>query len=184
MKIRNLILLLLLILMAVFLIINWGALSTDVAVNLVYTEIQAPLGIIVVVCFALLLLIVLGYMLWQAASVTHELRAAYKEARSARAVADDAEKSRFAESNKLLLERIDKLETALLSRSDEMLSKIAESSSSSAGKLDAFMKDQKESSDSLKSEVAKLTETLPAAEEAAKDEQEGKKQKNMFGELF
>ena len=42
MKIRTIFLLFVLILMAVFLVINWTALSTVTAVNLIYTEIQAP----------------------------------------------------------------------------------------------------------------------------------------------
>ena len=45
MKIRTIFLLFVLILMAVFLVINWTALSTVTAVNLIYTEIQAPLGV-------------------------------------------------------------------------------------------------------------------------------------------
>ena len=76
MKIRTILLLLVIILMAVFLIINWGALSTEMTVNLVYTEIQAPLGVLVVGGFAALVFILLVYMVWQQASVTMELRAA------------------------------------------------------------------------------------------------------------
>ena len=52
MKLRTLGIILVLILLAVFLIINWTALSTVMTVNLVYREIQAPLGVIVVAAFA------------------------------------------------------------------------------------------------------------------------------------
>ena len=124
MKIRTIFLLLVLILMAVFLVINWTALSTVTAVNLIYTEIQAPLGVLVVGGFAAVVFVLLVYMVWQQASVTLELRAAYKEARNARTVADDAEKSRFAESNRILLERIEKLEALMTARSDETLTAV------------------------------------------------------------
>lgn len=93
MKIRTIFLLFVLILMAVFLVINWTALSTVTAVNLIYTEIQAPLGVLVVGGFAAVVFVLLVYMVWQQASVTLELRAAYKEARNARTVADDAERA-------------------------------------------------------------------------------------------
>lgn len=104
MKIRTIFLLFVLILMAVFLVINWTALSTVTAVNLIYTEIQGSArrsrrgrfrrgGLRAARLHGL-----------AQASVTLELRAAYKEARNARTVADDAEKSRFAESNRILLE--------------------------------------------------------------------------------
>ena len=124
MKIRTIFLLFVLILMAVFLVINWTALSTVTAVNLIYTEIQAPLGVLVVGGFAAVVFVLLVYMVWQQASVTLELRAAYKEARNARTVADDAEKSRFAESNRILLERIEKLEALMTARSDETLTAV------------------------------------------------------------
>ena len=70
MKIRTIFLLFVLILMAVFLVINWTALSTVTAVNLIYTEIQAPLGVLVVGGFAAVVFVLLVYMVWQQASVT------------------------------------------------------------------------------------------------------------------
>lgn len=124
MKIRTIFLLLVLILMAVFLVINWTALSTVTAVNLIYTEIQAPLGVLVVGGFAAVVFVLLIYMVWRRRASSLELRAAYKEARNARTVADDAEKSRFAESNRILLERIEKLEALMTARSDETLTAV------------------------------------------------------------
>ena len=53
MKLRTLCMLLVLVLLAVFLVINWSALSQDMTVNLVYQEIQAPLGVIVAAAFGI-----------------------------------------------------------------------------------------------------------------------------------
>lgn len=78
MKIRTLGMLLIVIVMAVFLIINWGTLSQVTTVNLVYTEMEAPLGIIVVAAFAAVVVLLMAYTVWQQASVMMELRAAYK----------------------------------------------------------------------------------------------------------
>ena len=171
MKIRTIFLLLILILMAVFLIINWGALSTETAVNLVYTEIQAPLGILVVGGFAAVVFILLVYMVWQQASVTMELRAAYKEARNARTVADDAEKSRFAESNRVLLERIEKLEALMTARSDETLAAVRQESVKAEERLKAFGAEQE------KRQAEKAAAKKKNAEAKAKAKEEGKKEK-------
>ena len=49
--------LLVLVLLAVFLVINWSALSQDMTVNLVYKEIQAPLGVIVAAAFGIVVVL-------------------------------------------------------------------------------------------------------------------------------
>ena len=204
MKIRTLFLLLILILMAVFLIINWGALSAETTVNLVYTEIQAPLGILVVGGFAAVVFILLIYMVWQQASVTMELRAAYKEARNARVVSDDAEKSRFAESNRILLERIEKLEALISARSDETLSVVKQESVKAEERLKAFAaaeeKRQAEAAAAFSAQVTALEERVkgllpaptaadvaelaPVPAETEAEAEETKKKKDLFKSLF
>lgn len=208
MKIRTMLLLLVLILMAVFLIINWTALSTVMTVNLVYTEIQAPLGAIVVGSFVALTLILLIYMVWQQASVTMELRAAYKEARNAREVADHAEKSRFQESNRLMGERLEKLEALVTTRSDEMLSCVQKQTVRLDERIDKMennlknysedgQKRQDAAIDQINKDLALLEKNIltglpvPTKEpEAApvkaedQDTEVVKKEKKMFGDLF
>ncbi len=112
--------LLIIIVLSVFLIVNWEALSQEATVELVFTRIQAPLGVVVVASFAVVLVILVIYSLWQQASVAFELRNAYKEAKAARAAADDAEKSRANEVKTALSERLDKIETLLVDRTDEL----------------------------------------------------------------
>lgn len=205
MKIRTIFLLLVLILMAVFLVINWGALSTVTAVNLIYTEIQAPLGVLVVGGFAAVVFVLLIYMVWQQASATLELRAAYKEARNARTVADDAEKSRFAESNRILLERIEKLEALMTARSDETLTAVRKEAARSEERYRALIDDQKKAQGELTAQVQtqigamekRVVETLPAAVssvvpvqtadedvERKADAEETSARKNVFKDLF
>ena len=202
MKIRTIFLLFVLILMAVFLVINWTALST---VNLIYTEIQAPLGVLVVGGFAAVVFVLLVYMVWQQASVTLELRAAYKEARNARTVADDAEKSRFAESNRILLERIEKLEALMTARSDETLTAVRQEAVRAEERYKALFDDQKRAQGELTAQVQtqigamekRVVETLPSAvsaavptqalaEEAEKkaDAEESSARKSVFKDLF
>ena len=95
MKIRNIFLLLVLILMGVFLVINWNALATRNDGEFDLHRNSGAAWFIVVGGLGALVIVLLMYMLWQQASVAMELRAAYKESRSARAAADDAERSRF-----------------------------------------------------------------------------------------
>ena len=199
MKIRTIFLLLVLILMAVFLVINWTALSTVTAVNLIYTEIQAPLGVLVVGGFAAVVFVLLVYMVWQQAS------AAYKEARNARTVADDAEKSRFAESNRILLERIEKLEALMTARSDETLTAVRQEAVRAEERYKALFDDQKRAQGELTAQVQtqigamekRVVETLPSAvsaavptqalaEEAEKkaDAEETSARKSVFKDLF
>ena len=201
MKIRTIFLLFVLILMAVFLVINWTALSTVTAVNLIYTEIQAPLGVLVVGGFAAVVFVLLVYMVWQQASVTLELRAAYKEARNARIVADDAEKSRFAESNRILLERIEKLEALMTARSDETLTAVRQEAVRAEERYKALFDDQKRAQGQVQTQIGamekRVVETLPSAvsaavptqalaEEAEKkaDAEESSARKSVFKDLF
>ena len=122
-----------------------------------------------------------------------ELRAAYKEARNARTVADDAEKSRFAESNRVLLERIEKLEALMTARSDETLAAVRQESVKAEERLKAFgaeqEKRQAEAAARFSEEVTALEKRmqtlLPApATDDAEAEGDGKKKKEIFKDLF
>lgn len=202
MKIRTIALFLLIVLMAVFLVINWTTISAETTVNLVYTEVQAPLGIIIVCGFGILILLMLIYTVWQAASVTMELRAAYKETRNARALADDAEKSRFAESNKMMTERLDKLEQMMMTRQDEFsqdLRRLSEQFDSKVNNMLGEINKQQTQvvskvSENLSALETRLHASLPApsSEEPESDKlsttqeaaKEDKKKKGMFEDLF
>ena len=126
MKFRTLGILLVLVVMAVFLIINWTTLSQVTTVNLVYTEIQAPLGVLVVCGFSAIILLLGIYTIWQQASVLIELRSAYKEARRAHQLAEKADKSRLIEATKEMKSRFEHLEAVLTGRSDESMQVLRE----------------------------------------------------------
>ena len=148
--------LLILVLLAVFLIINWSALSQETTVNLVYTEITAPLGIIVVVAFAAIIALLMIYTIWQQASVVMEIRQAHKEARIARQAAEDADKSRITELGKDMRARMDQLKEEQTAQRNAVSERLLD--------IDK-----------------KVSNVLPATEGEVKDE---KKKKELFGELF
>lgn len=189
MKFRTLGLLLIFVLMAVFLVINWPTLSQVTSVNLIYKEIQAPLGVIVVCGFGILILLLALYTVWQQASVMMELRAASKEARRAHQLAEEADKSRLAEASKELRERFDKLEALTAARSDEMLSALRARAEQLEAALNAANKAQTDAREAAKSELMKemadlrqkVSDTLPDTAQAREDE---KKEKQVFGQLF
>lgn len=188
-KLRTLGMMLILVLLAVFLIINWSALSQETTVNLVYTEITAPLGIIVVVAFAAIIALLMIYTIWQQASVVMEIRQAHKEARIARQAAEDADKSRITELGKDMRARMDQLEALMVAKTEELNIFMKERGDQQDREL-ALLRDQlKEEQTAQRNAVSerlldidkKVSNVLPATEGEVKDE---KKKKELFGELF
>ena len=196
MKIRTLGMLLIVIVMAVFLIINWGTLSQVTTVNLVYTEMEAPLGIIVVAAFAAVVVLLMAYTVWQQASVMMELRAAYKEARTARQMAEDADKSRIAEIRADFKERMEKMEALLATRTDEVIRLMAERNQLEDETLSKFRAEQQARADEARASLEqqlrvlekRVIEALPAPKAEVVEQQSGAKEeeeaRKTFRELF
>ena len=196
MKIRTLGMLLIVIVMTVFLIINWGTLSQVTTVNLVYTEMEAPLGIIVVAAFAAVVVLLMAYTVWQQASVMMELRAAYKEARTARQMAEDADKSRIAEIRADFKERMEKMEALLATRTDEVIRLMAERNQLEDETLSKFRAEQQARADEARASLEqqlrvlekRVIEALPAPKaevvEQQSDAKEEEEARKTFRELF
>lgn len=196
MKIRTLGMLLIVIVMAVFLIINWGTLSQVTTVNLVYTEMEAPLGVIVVAAFAAVVVLLMAYTVWQQASVMMELRAAYKEARTARQMAEDADKSRIAEIRADFKERMEKMEALLATRTDEVIRLMAERNQLEDETLSKFRAEQQARADEARASLEqqlrvlekRVIEALPAPKaevvEQQSDAKEEEEARKTFRELF
>ena len=186
MKLRTLCMLLVLVLLAVFLVINWSALSQDMTVNLVYQEIQAPLGVIVAAAFGIVVVLQAFYNLWQQASVVVELRQAHKEARNARAEAAEADKNRVNELAREVREGFARME-ALVTQQQEATAKLIREKSDQHDRAAAVLRDQiKAEQDAAQSAVSKrlleiekkVSNVLPAAPGEVKDE---KKTKELLG---
>lgn len=203
MKLRHLFIFLLLVLLAIFLTVNWEALSTVTIVNLVFTQIEAPLGIILCSVFGIALLIMLFYTVWQQASIAMELRSAYKEARTARKLADDADHKRDTQLHADMLERFSKLELRAREQFNTLQQRIRQLQKELQTELldnkrlsRAVLKEQRNSNQQVKV-VEKVTETpvadakpVPAiavesnTDTTTQEQEEMKKKKNMFSDLF
>ena len=117
-------------LIAVLAAFNWTALSTPATVSLGLTEIQAPLGVLMLALTILLSVFFIAYVLWMQGSVLLEARRHAKEMQAQRDLADKAEASRFTELRGVLealhardkqdlLARIDALDAQMVKRAQE-----------------------------------------------------------------
>ncbi len=109
MALRTLILFLLAVLAAVFVVVNWQGVMAVTTVNLVYTQIQAPLGLILICIFGALWAVGILWAMMQQLAILMEMRKAYKIATSSKELADKAELSRLENMRKVLSEEMEKL---------------------------------------------------------------------------
>ena len=80
MTVRSVVLVLLSILAAIFLILNWQGIVAPVPVNFIFGQIEAPLGLILLVVLGVLWIVGIAWSLMTQASTLLEIRRAYKEA--------------------------------------------------------------------------------------------------------
>ena len=109
---------------------NWNALAAPTAVSFGVTEIQAPLGVLMLALTVLLSVFFIAYVLWMQGSVLMEARRHNKEMQAQRDLADKAEASRFTELRGVLealhardkqdlIARIDALDAQMVKRAQE-----------------------------------------------------------------
>ena len=131
MNIRTFFLFLTIGLIALLAAFNWNALITPSDVSLGVTDVQAPLGILLLALTGLLAVFFVAYVLWMQGSVLLEARRHAKEMQAQRDLADKAEASRFTElrgvietlhayEHKELMDRLDALEARVTGRAPEV----------------------------------------------------------------
>jgi len=109
MNIRSLTLVVLLALLVVFAVVNWGTFISPTTLNLVFTSVQAPLGLVMLGFTALLTVVFLGYVMYVQMSALSASRKHSEELRHQRELADRAEASRFTELRQYLEQELDSL---------------------------------------------------------------------------
>ncbi|MDP1690806.1 MAG: LapA family protein [Burkholderiaceae bacterium] len=97
MNLRSLVVTLALALLAAFALLNWTAFTAPTTLSLAFTEVQAPLGLIMLVVTGFVSGLFLVYIAFQQAGVILEARRYAKELKAHRELADKAEASRFTE---------------------------------------------------------------------------------------
>lgn len=97
MTLRSLIFLLVFGALVAFVLVNWSVLNAPTTLSLAFQEVQAPLGIVMLGFIVLVTMLFLGYIVYLQMSGLLETRRHGKELQTQRALADQAEASRFTE---------------------------------------------------------------------------------------
>lgn len=131
MRIRSLLLLLVITLIAAFTVLNWNVFLANTTLSFGITTLDAPLGLIMLLMLVFVVAYCLVYVLYLQSNVLMDTRRNAKELQTHRELADKAEASRFTElrnfleagmkhsaeqdkaAQQALVARLDALETAL-----------------------------------------------------------------------
>ena len=124
MSLRSLFLLLLGALIVIFVGVNWTQMTTPTDLSLIYTEIRAPLGLILLGLMALLAAVFVGLIAYLQATVLFETRRHAKELSVQRDLADKAEASRFTDLRAHLDREVTKLSDVISTHTRETLSRV------------------------------------------------------------
>lgn len=124
MNLRTLSIAAVLLALAVFALLNWAAFTAPTTLSLGFAEVQAPLGLIMLVVTGVVSGLFLVYIVFQQAGVIFEARRYAKELKSHRELADKAEASRFTELRAYLEGELAKLTTQIAAESSGSLARI------------------------------------------------------------
>jgi len=102
MRIRTILLLLVLVAVAAFSVLNWNVFVSPTALSLGVTSVQAPLGLIMLVLLVFLAAFFLVFVVYLQSTVLFDTRRHSKELQANRALANQAEASRFTELREFL----------------------------------------------------------------------------------
>ena len=97
MRARTAFLLLILAALGIFAALNWSVFSAPTPLNLVVTQVEAPLGLIMLIVTVSLTLFYAMLVAWRETSALLESRRHARELESQRQVAESAEASRYAD---------------------------------------------------------------------------------------
>ena len=107
---RSLFITLALAALALFAALNWAAFMAPTILSLGFAEVNAPLGLIMLVATGVVAALFLLYIVFQQAGVILETRRYAKELKSHRDLADSAEASRFTELRNFLEAELRRIE--------------------------------------------------------------------------
>lgn len=120
MNARTLAIAIALFLLAVFALLNWSAFSTPTALTLGFAEVQAPLGLVMLVVTGIVSGLFLVYIVYQQAGAILESRRYERELRANRELADKAEASRFTELRAYLASELGRLQSQRATESQQV----------------------------------------------------------------
>ena len=124
MSFKSLFLLIIGIAVLAFVGLNWPAMSTPTNLSLGFTEIRAPLGLVLLGLMALLSVVFVALVAYTQGTVLVETRRHAKELAAQRELADKAEASRFTDLRAHLDKEITRVTEAMSVQTRETLSRV------------------------------------------------------------
>jgi uncharacterized integral membrane protein len=146
MYLRTLLIIVLLGALVLFAAVNWGAFTTRTTLSLIFTTVEAPLGVILLAVIGVLTLLFLIYLVYWQSSALLESRRNARELQMLREIAENAEASRFVQLRSLLETELRELadrsaesKDAILARLDEIDRNLRSTIEQSANTLAAYI---------------------------------------------
>lgn len=124
MSLRSLFLLLVCAAIVVFVGVNWTEMNRPTDLSLIFTEVRAPLGLVLLGLMALLAVVFVLLIAFTQGTVLVETRRHAKELAAQRELADKAEASRFTDLRAHLDKEVARLSEVVNNQSRETLSRI------------------------------------------------------------
>jgi len=135
MRLRTMLIILAILLLAAFAAVNWPVFSASTPLNLVVATVDAPLGLLMLGLIALLVLAFSVYMAAWQGQILLETRRHAKELEHQRVLADQAEASRFTELRGVMQEEIRVLSQRMAELHEALRTEIREQSASLAASV-------------------------------------------------
>lgn len=135
MRLRTVLLVLMLLLIVAFAAVNWPLFIVPASLNLLFTTVDAPLGLTLLALLVGVVLVFAVYMVMWQGSYLLESRRHAKELKEQRLLADQAEASRFTELRGVLLAETARLQQQLDALQQSLRSDIREHSNALAASL-------------------------------------------------
>lgn len=136
MKFINFLLLIIIVALVVFAAVNWPAIIAPVPLSLLFTNADAPLGLILLAVTGLLALLFLGFVVYMQSSTLMIRRKLNKEVEEQRKLANEAEASRFTELRTYLENELQALKSQNTEVHQKVEAKLAEIETSMKGKME------------------------------------------------
>ncbi|HMA82558.1 MAG TPA: LapA family protein [Candidatus Binatia bacterium] len=102
MYLRTLLIIVVLLALAIFAALNWGAITTQTTLSLGFAGVEAPLGLILLGFSGVLTLLFLVYLVYLQSSALVESRRYARELQAQRDIAENTEASRFKQLQSFL----------------------------------------------------------------------------------
>lgn len=135
MRIRMFVVVAVIALLTLFTVFNWSVFVAPTSLDLLFTRVEAPLGLVMLGVVVALSLGFVAYMSFWQGTVLVEMRRAQKELHQQRALAETQEQSRLAELRVQLGQEVARLDASIAQARDALGVEIRENGNSLAAAL-------------------------------------------------